>query len=1119
MLKNKRLNRRNSSLQPSRTIILVGVMILFVLFFVNFISAEVFTFDNVVDYSEDEMKANIINFFGIGNNTIGSAELKSHSTPTEIKNIIAGKDRAVMWYEFTDWKDVYTNGLGEVYFTDNVTGKRLDKEYYFAKQVLEPYEVEDYKDICEGEGNKTICSNILAGTHTEYKVKWEKLESNDIPKEKTVIGLITDVERRDKIDGVWTIAGKKIIKHAAWQDAWNTKLTAAWTFDVDYEDDTNYGINCSGNATRYDAAGIGGGFVAINGATKYLVCNGSSSAYPTRLKVTRNMTIRIIFNGSIGASNALFGSSGSIYQMPSANKIITMRLITGGAEWNQQDATKIFGATGVQQVIMNYNGSTACISINGTRVNCWGPKTGTLTWGTSTGDLFLGAIADGGNPIEDGAIFEVELWNRTLSATEESDLWNISSPISYPAISDATPFITLNSPVNNTNFSVQNVDFNCTGQDDDMIQNVSLYFNDALNYTKKNGITNYTELNITLILGDGNYNWTCRTYDNATVPQQGNGTYRFVSVDLQNPQVNITYPLDNVNYQKLNHNLTINWSVSDSSLSSCLGSYDNGINNFSVLCNDKNMTINITSLGNNSFMIWVNDSYGNSNISQKTWGYKVFQTETLFSSSTTEGGLENFKLNFTQGGGLQTSTINLIYNSTTYSSSYSISLDNVSSSNTITIPNKEFYMEIPFYWSITMSDGSLINTTIYNQTVNPIQIDDCSTYTNVIYNYTIYDEESKTKIANTTIEIQLQLYDSSHSSLILNFSKLYTETNPARVCFNGTLLTNINYSIDSVVKYDSNDTGISYAPEYYNILNQVLANSTVPRSIALYDLKSADSTDFQLTFKDENLAFAPNVLVYLYRQYIADNDFKIVEVPLTDSNGQTILHLVRNNVVYNIIMVDSNGNILATFNKIIAFCQDYTIGSCTISLNARSGADTVYEYLEDIGISYTIPTYSNSTKLVSFNFISTNLSARTVSTEIVKSNDFGNRSVCSNSLTSATGTLTCNVSSVTGTDRFLFVNIYVDGNLKAQNTIDLESSSSGFGIVNGAFFGFLMILFLVTMFMEDKQTLIVSLGIGWAVILALGLVSGTLIGALSGGIWLIVTIIIFLWKLKKEEMG
>ncbi|GAH11004.1 unnamed protein product [marine sediment metagenome] len=62
-------------------------------------------------------------------------------------------------------------------------------------------------------------------------------------------------------------------------------------------------------------------------------------------------------------------------------------------------------------------------------------------------------------------------------------------------------------------------------------------------------------------------------------------------------------------------------------------------------------------------------------------------------------------------------------------------------------------------------------------------------------------------------------------------------------------------------------------------------------------------------------------------------------------------------------------------------------------------------------------------------------------------------------------------------------------------------------------------LFLITMFMEDKKVLLISIAIGWVIVISLGLMNGKLIGSASAGIWLLVTIGIFMWKLKKEDGG
>jgi len=515
------------------------------------------------------------------------------------------------------------------------------------------------------------------------------------------------------------------------------------------------------------------------------------------------------------------------------------------------------------------------------------------------------------------------------------------------------------------------------------------------------------------------------------------------------------------------------------------------------------------------------DNNGNiGSATERTLNIGFIEESQTYNSETTEGSKELFNVNISFNSSEYTSTkASLFYNQTNYQGIQTIYGNIVSFNRTLAIPNVDVKTNLTFYWQIGLYNGSweYYNLTAYNQTVNNIGIDNCSNYSTVIYNYTVYDEGNQSKLINTTIEIQINMYDSSRTVNFLNYSEKYESTNPARICFNGTLLETVNYSVDSIIKYTANETNTSYAQEHYHLLNDIITNTTIPKNIKLYSLKSDDSTEFQLTFRDSSYSLASGILVKLYRQYVEDNDFKIVEIPLTDSNGQTILHMVRNDVVYNLIMVDSEGNILATFNKIIAFCQDYTIGQCTINLNAKGSEDEIYNSDEVFGVSYSKPTYSNSTKLVSFSFATDDQESKTISMEVIRNNQFGNRSVCTNSLTSASGILSCDVSDISENDRILFVYINVDGDLMVMDSIDLEGESSGFGTVTGAFFSFLLILLLITMFSDDKQVLVLSLLIGWVIVIGIGGMSGALFGTLAGGVWLLISGIIFLWKLNKED--
>ena len=79
-----------------------------------------------------------------------------------------------------------------------------------------------------------------------------------------------------------------------------------------------------------------------------------------------------------------------------------------------------------------------------------------------------------------------------------------------------------------------------------------------------------------------------------------------------------------------------------------------------------------------------------------------------------------------------------------------------------------------------------------------------------------------------------------------------------------------------------------------------ILSTTAAQNITLFDLNLSDSTEFQLTFTGDDYLPLEDALIFIDRQYIAENTFKTVELPLTDSNGQTILHLVRNEVIYNI---------------------------------------------------------------------------------------------------------------------------------------------------------------------------------------------------------------------------
>lgn len=668
--------------------------------------------------------------------------------------------------------------------------------------------------------------------------------------------------------------------------------------------------------------------------------------------------------------------------------------------------------------------------------------------------------------------------------------------------------LTLNSPVNYYNSSSSSITFNASATDEIGVLNLSLFIDGSRNYTLNGGVGQNLSFEVSRILSDGTHNWTAETCDSEKCIINSNRT---LTIDQTKPVINITSPYNSINYHIKGTNLTINWTVSDDNLGSCWWSMNRGITNNSVICLNNNISINITSINQNNFTLWANDTFGNSNYNYSLWDYKIFQNSISYSNEAIEGSLESFILNISITPSLQLSTGSLIYNGSSYSSSWYEIGNNFILRKNITIPGTIADTNMSFYWIVNLSDYSSINTTNYNQTVKNLLIGNCTSYSTKIFNFTIIDEELQTKInTNTTIDFYMNLLSKEGSSL-LNFSKLYDDINPAEICININLTSSSEYYVKSIIRYLSDDHEI----EYYNLINYTLKNSTIPEEIYLYDLDSADSTDFLISFRDDSFLAVEGALVFIQRQYISENNtFKTVELPITDENGQTVVHLVEKDIIYNIIVKDStSGQILGYFNNIIAFCEDSTIGDCAINLNSYTSGEEVFNYDDSLKISYTTPIFNHTSRVLSIGFSTYDGSAKTVQMLNYKFDMLGNTTACNNSLTSSSGTLSCVIPNSIGNSTIYF-NIYVDGDLIITDYINLDEDDYG---NEGYFFLLILIISLVMMFLDSKAGMLIGVLIGLIAGILLSVIKGGIIGLGSSMIWLIVVIIIMVWKLSKEN--
>ncbi len=1174
-----------------------------------------FTFDDVMEYSDNDMKVTFNNcdFWLLtclnGGELIGSAELKSHSFITEIKNFGFGKEEVVTYYDFTNW-EFYENGLGDVKFIDMNTDKEIEKDYSFVIWTLENVVVNDYTEICSLNkiNNSEECSLEISGTHLEEKGSWVEYKSLDIPAGNSRIGLKTYVGQNDYIDGVWTIVGKEVSKHITWVGDLDSGNVAYYSFEetsgVAVDRTGNYdgevgvvtrGVNGKiDNAFKFSGHPVTTGYVNITNVNSLIGTDMSGSAW---------VNITSVNAGSVATIFWLKDDAPNAYSTIARSGVsnLAFNVYDGTDNAFTTDYSSYFNET--TWLFWTYNSTSMQLYFNNVLVI---NEVADISIGFGGIDWMRIGNGDGNGRATDGMIDEVGVWNRTLSDEERDFLWNDGDGRAY-GDDDILPVVTLESPNNFTNFTATNeVDFECLPVDyvNDII-NVTLHIDDVLNETNTDGL-NATTVSFNKFLSEGTHDWTCEVYSNisesftaekfllnvstspqinytaptpannfnvtainefqvnvsvteilfknitfdlyhkggglnssttytnstrihnfislpeadysynvtvATTTNQFNSTAtRNITIHTSGPLVAITSPGAIVEFHEINTNLTINWTVEDASIDACTLEYK-GVN-ITQICNNNGTEIKITDDINRTVIFYVNDTVGNENLTSSTWDYTLLELNQSFVNETIEGASNDFEINYSIISGSVISATILWYNGTPNLATRSDFGGGILGAIVGGIVAQQVASDsnISFHWSFIFSDGSQINTTSRNQTVLDLNIDDCSINTNLIYNYSIVDEETQLKIDNTSLELSINIFDLSREFSIINFSKDYGTTNPGLVCLNLSLTNETSYSLDSTLKYSSN-ASTGYAIEYYVLLNFTLSNSTVDPNVTLYDLNLNDSTDFQLTYKDENLAFDPDIRILVNRQYISEDIFKVVEIPITDSNGQTVLHLVRNNVVYNLLMVDIQGNVVATFNKVRAFCQDFTIGDCSLALNAERGVDTVINITDSVGIAYEL-SYLNSSSVLSLEFISNDLTPKKVSLEVIRNTDFGNRTVCLEDLTSSSGILTCNLTDVD--ERYLFLNILVDDEFIGTNTLDKGANSSGVYGTEGYFMAFLIILLLITMFSDQKQVLVFSLLIGWIAVISLSLISGGVFGLFSSGIWLIITIALYLWKLRGE---
>lgn len=464
----------------------------------------------------------------------------------------------------------------------------------------------------------------------------------------------------------------------------------------------------------------------------------------------------------------------------------------------------------------------------------------------------------------------------------------------------------------------------------------------------------------------------------------------------------------------------------------------------------------------------------------------------------------------------QSAAFTLTYNNTNFTGTTTDTGELRNYSFTVLTPAVPSNTNITFFWSGLGINSSGDTVNIVGETnvqeVKNIAVDDCSVNTVLFMNLTTVDEGDQSFLAggadNVTITIELSL-GSDISTDAITFNQTFAFTNPAEICLSDSLGASTSYRLDAEIQYSSFD----HVSEFYHFQNTSVMNSTLPIEVTLFDLATIDSQEFLIKFKDITFIPVPDALIHITRKYIGENVFKTVEIPKTDVSGQTIGHFVLSDAIYT-LTVTKQGEVLATYEDVIAVCQDTSTGQCTINLNAFQSGTQPGDFTNLHNVTFTL-TFNSVTSIFQSIFTSTDGSIRTMTMNVTDFAD--NTQICFNSLVSAAGTISCDVSGESNLT--MNTKLYADGVFLGEiwATKTDTTPAQNFGST-GIILALIMYITLPMMLITERIGVIIFgiLGLVFAGIIGI-YTSGAILGVGSVILWFMIAGAIIIYKISRRK--
>lgn len=314
-----------------------------------------------------------------------------------------------------------------------------------------------------------------------------------------------------------------------------------------------------------------------------------------------------------------------------------------------------------------------------------------------------------------------------------------------------------------------------------------------------------------------------------------------------------------------------------------------------------------------------------------------------------------------------------------------------------TQPGESFVDDIYLMHHISPGPGIELSST---EALNVLQLcSDQATQTSL--NFTTYDEEKNGTILNITYEVEfdiVQTVGGVYNNLTFNVTDqhfalcIYPEDS--------------NYTIRGTIKYYNKSTSTTdYNTRYYFMQNYTIDNTS--DDISLYLLEDQLSNDMEFSIMDNYNFPVEDVVLKATRFFVSEDQYKQVDMGLTDYDGNTVLHLKLNE--WYIFLIERNGVVIR------ALPQKYLISTSSLSLFTGEGKDVeFFDYYNTLAYGCE---NSESAQMITCTYSDTSGKMASMKLTIEKRQLVGGFiTICENTSQSTSGTISCSYAGYNNTE-------------------------------------------------------------------------------------------------------